>query len=170
MVMLFRPRNGKPISLYRMLSCGRSQSWSKGPWRLRTHRGHSRTLIMHPLQVARLPTGIRVHHPPIILRRVRRSPNRTGMGNSLARGAGINFQTLRGNFRSVATGNPMLRGLLPMTAPPKPYNARKYYEFYEQSGYTIVEYRELKNALHKLADKGQIDHFLKKGPRLLHRE
>jgi len=30
-----------------------------------------------------------------------------------------------------------------------------------------AECRELKKALHELADKGQIDHFLKRGPQLL---
>ncbi|KAJ8441775.1 hypothetical protein Cgig2_009021 [Carnegiea gigantea] len=42
----------------------------------------------------------------------------------------------------------------PMTAAPKPYNARKYCEFYEQNGHTTIECRELKKALHELADKG----------------
>jgi len=44
-----------------------------------------------------------------------------------------------------------------MTAPPKLKNARKYYEFHEQSGHTTTECRELKKALHELADKGQMD-------------
>jgi len=56
----------------------------------------------------------------------------------------------------------MLQRLPPMTAPPKPQNAWKYCEFYEQSGYTTTECRELKKALHELADKGQIDQFLKR--------
>ncbi|KAJ8431368.1 hypothetical protein Cgig2_002949 [Carnegiea gigantea] len=58
----------------------------------------------------------------------------------------------------------------PMTTPPKPQNVRKYYKFHEQSGHTTIECRELKKALHELADKGQIDRFLKKGPRFLRRE
>ncbi|KAJ8441769.1 hypothetical protein Cgig2_009015 [Carnegiea gigantea] len=44
-------------------------------------------------------------------------------------------------------------------------HSRKYCEFHEQSGHTTTECRELKKALHELADKGQIDRFLKKGPR-----
>ena len=41
-----------------------------------------------------------------------------------------------------------------MTAPPKPHNALKYCEFYEQNRHTMVECCELKKALHELADKG----------------
>ncbi|KAJ8438965.1 hypothetical protein Cgig2_018876 [Carnegiea gigantea] len=55
----------------------------------------------------------------------------------------------------------------PMTAPPKPQNARKYYEFCEQSRHTTTKCQELKKVLHELADKGQIDRFLKRGPRFL---
>jgi len=54
-----------------------------------------------------------------------------------------------------------------MTAPPKPHNARKYCKFHEQKGHTAAECRELKKALHELADKGQIGHCLTKGPRFL---
>jgi len=57
-----------------------------------------------------------------------------------------------------------------MTAPLKPHNARKYCEFHEQSGHTTTECRKLKKALQELADKGQIDRFLKKGPHLLRGE
>ena len=53
---------------------------------------------------------------------------------------------------------------------PRPQNARKYCEFHEQSGHTTTECRELKKALHELADKGQIDRFLRRGPRLLRKE
>jgi len=66
--------------------------------------------------------------------------------------------------------HPMLRRPPPMTAPPRPQNARKYCEFHEQSGHTTIECRELKKALHELADKGQINQFLKRGPRFLRRE
>ncbi|KAJ8424650.1 hypothetical protein Cgig2_016919 [Carnegiea gigantea] len=55
----------------------------------------------------------------------------------------------------------------PMTAPPMPQNARKYYKFHEQSGHTTTECRELKKAHHELADKVQIDLFLKRGPRMI---
>jgi len=57
-----------------------------------------------------------------------------------------------------------------MTMPLKPQNSRKYCEFYEQSGHTTTKCRELKTALHELTDKGQIDRFLKKGPRFLRQE
>ncbi|KAJ8448915.1 hypothetical protein Cgig2_030771 [Carnegiea gigantea] len=59
-------------------------------------------------------------------------------------------------------GHPMLRRLSPMTAPTMPQNARKYYEFHEQSGHTTTECQELKKALHELADKER--------PRFLRRE
>ena len=54
-------------------------------------------------------------------------------------------------------GHPMLRRSLPMTAPLKPQIARKCCEFHEHSKHTTFECRELKKALHELADKGQID-------------
>ncbi|KAJ8419878.1 LOW QUALITY PROTEIN: hypothetical protein Cgig2_007494 [Carnegiea gigantea] len=38
------------------------------------------------------------------------------------------------------------------------------------SGHTTTECRELKKALHELADKGQINRFLKRGPRFLRQE
>jgi len=57
-----------------------------------------------------------------------------------------------------------------MTAPSKLQNARKYYEFHEQNRHTTIECRKLKKSLRELADKGQIDRFLKTGPRFLHRE
>ncbi|KAJ8422438.1 hypothetical protein Cgig2_019155 [Carnegiea gigantea] len=41
----------------------------------------------------------------------------------------------------------------PMTACPKQQNARKYCEFHKRSGQTTTERRELKKALHELADK-----------------
>jgi len=34
----------------------------------------------------------------------------------------------------------------------------------------MTKYRELKKALHELADKGQIEQFLKKGPQFLRRK
>ncbi|KAJ8437644.1 hypothetical protein Cgig2_018434 [Carnegiea gigantea] len=68
------------------------------------------------------------------------------------------------------SGHPMLWRQPPMTAPTRPQNAWKYCEFHEQSGHTTIECRELKKALHELADKGQIDRFLKRGPRFLRQE
>ncbi|KAJ8420014.1 hypothetical protein Cgig2_016914 [Carnegiea gigantea] len=72
--------------------------------------------------------------------------------------------------RSRGQGTSNVAPIPPMTAPPRPQNARKYYEFYEQRGHTTIECRELKKVLHELADKGQIDRFLKKGPRFLRQE
>ncbi|KAJ8430162.1 LOW QUALITY PROTEIN: hypothetical protein Cgig2_028048 [Carnegiea gigantea] len=43
-------------------------------------------------------------------------------------------------------------------------------EFYEQNGRTTAECRELRKALHELSDNGQIDSFLKRGPRFLRKE
>ncbi|KAJ8426716.1 hypothetical protein Cgig2_004215 [Carnegiea gigantea] len=40
----------------------------------------------------------------------------------------------------------------------------------QQNGHTTVECRELRKALHELANKGQIDYFLKRGPQFLHKE
>ncbi|KAJ8434743.1 LOW QUALITY PROTEIN: hypothetical protein Cgig2_001946 [Carnegiea gigantea] len=43
-------------------------------------------------------------------------------------------------------------------------------EFHEQSRHSTTECRALKKALHELADKGQINLFLNRGPRFLRRE
>ncbi|KAJ8421250.1 LOW QUALITY PROTEIN: hypothetical protein Cgig2_015906 [Carnegiea gigantea] len=56
--------------------------------------------------------------------------------------------------RGVPTVNarkvPLGRG---MANAPKPQNARKYCEFYEQKGHTNAECQELRKTLHELADK-----------------
>ncbi|KAJ8439295.1 LOW QUALITY PROTEIN: hypothetical protein Cgig2_018072 [Carnegiea gigantea] len=57
-----------------------------------------------------------------------------------------------------------------MTIAPKLHNTQKHYEFHEQNGHTTDKYRELKKALHVLADTGQIDQFLKGGPQFLRKE
>ncbi|KAJ8441072.1 hypothetical protein Cgig2_020363 [Carnegiea gigantea] len=62
-------------------------------------------------------------------------------------------------------GHPMLKKPQPMTAAPKPHNARKYCEFHKQNSHTTSEWMELKKTFHELVDKGQIDCFLKRGPR-----
>ncbi|KAJ8424431.1 hypothetical protein Cgig2_010660 [Carnegiea gigantea] len=80
------------------------------------------------------------------------------------RGRGVSQSDQSGRLST--GGHPMLRRPPPMITPPRPQNTRKYCEFYEQSGHAMTECRELKKALHELADKGQIDRFLKKGPRL----
>ncbi|KAJ8439079.1 hypothetical protein Cgig2_009222 [Carnegiea gigantea] len=46
----------------------------------------------------------------------------------------------------------------------KQYNPQKYYEFHKQQGYITAECKELKNTLYELADKGQLDRFLRRGP------
>ncbi|KAJ8444056.1 hypothetical protein Cgig2_030913 [Carnegiea gigantea] len=58
--------------------------------------------------------------------------------------------------------HPMLKRPQPMTAAPKPQNVQKYYEFHEQNMHTTAECRELRKTLHELANKGQIDRFLKR--------
>jgi len=52
----------------------------------------------------------------------------------------------------------------------KPHNTRKYCEFHEQNEHMTVECWELRKDLHELTDKGQIDRFLKRGPRFLQKE
>ncbi|KAJ8426727.1 hypothetical protein Cgig2_011548 [Carnegiea gigantea] len=64
----------------------------------------------------------------------------------------------------------MLKRLQPMITAPKPHNTRKYCKFHEQNGHTTTKCRELRMALHELPDKGQIDRFLKRGPRFLRKE
>ncbi|KAJ8429915.1 hypothetical protein Cgig2_025345 [Carnegiea gigantea] len=70
----------------------------------------------------------------------------------------------------LVTEHPMLKKRPPMISAPKPHNARKYCEFHEQNGHTTTECRELRKDLHELTDKGQIDRFLKRGPRFLRKE
>ena len=53
----------------------------------------------------------------------------------------------------------MLKRPSPMTSAPKPHNARTYYEFHEQNGHMTKKYWELRKALRKLANKGQINRF-----------
>ncbi|KAJ8429898.1 hypothetical protein Cgig2_008783 [Carnegiea gigantea] len=66
--------------------------------------------------------------------------------------------------------HPMLKRPSLMTSAPKPHNVRKYYEFHEQNGRMTTECQELRKAFHELADKGQINRFLKRGPRFLQKE
>ncbi|KAJ8449180.1 hypothetical protein Cgig2_027182 [Carnegiea gigantea] len=54
---------------------------------------------------------------------------------------------------TVSLGHPMLQRPPSMTATLKPQNVRKYCKFHEQSEHTITECRELKKALHELADR-----------------
>jgi len=64
----------------------------------------------------------------------------------------------------------MLKRPTPMTTTPKPQNTRKYSEFHEQNGHTTAECQELRKSLHELEDKGQIDRFLKRGPRFFRKD
>ena len=57
-----------------------------------------------------------------------------------------------------------------MISTPKPHNTQKYYEFHKQRGHKTAKYRELRKALYALADKGQINRFLKGCPRFLEEE
>ncbi|KAJ8433504.1 hypothetical protein Cgig2_018038 [Carnegiea gigantea] len=67
-------------------------------------------------------------------------------------------------------GHLLLKRPPPMSSAPKPHNARKYCEFHEQNRHTTAECRKLRKPLHELANKGQIDQFLKRGPRFLRKE
>jgi len=58
-------------------------------------------------------------------------------------------------------GHPMLKKPQPMNVALKQHNVHKYCEFHEQNGHTTAECRELKKAFYELADKWQIDWFLK---------
>ena len=57
----------------------------------------------------------------------------------------------------------MLRRPKPIDTSVKSRNKNKYCEYHEDHGHTTAECRELKKALHELADQGQLNHFLKKG-------
>ncbi|KAJ8431988.1 hypothetical protein Cgig2_005917 [Carnegiea gigantea] len=88
-------------------------------------------------------------------------------------GGGAALSVLRlGNTYAVYQyeGHPMLKKLQPMTALSRPHNARKCRGFHEQNDHTTAELRELKKALNKLVDKGQIDPFLKTGPHSFHKD
>jgi len=57
----------------------------------------------------------------------------------------------------------MLKCPKPIDTPTKFRNKNKYHEYHEDHGHTSAECRELEKALHKLADRGQLNHFSKKG-------
>ncbi|KAJ8436715.1 hypothetical protein Cgig2_027386 [Carnegiea gigantea] len=167
----------------KILSCSWSQSRSKGPWRPRMRRGHSLTLITCPLQAASPPTDLHSNrngqpqtgsHDRLIVVTTRPSlPLLRHLAQlTLVKPPGLRSRSRPPNLEGKlqVRGHPMLRRPPPMTAPSTPHNAQKYYEFHEQNRHTRAECRELKKALHKLADKGQIDRFLKKGPCFLRRE
>ncbi|KAJ8438939.1 hypothetical protein Cgig2_012834 [Carnegiea gigantea] len=69
-----------------------------------------------------------------------------------AKAGGVSVEPERSALYEVR-GHPMLQRPPLMTAPPKPQNARKYCEFHVQSEHTTTECRDLKKALHELADK-----------------
>ena len=56
-----------------------------------------------------------------------------------------------------------------MAAPPKLYNAGKYWEFHKRNGHTVAKCRELKKALYELANKGHVDHFVKRDSRVFNK-
>ncbi|KAJ8451504.1 LOW QUALITY PROTEIN: hypothetical protein Cgig2_018138 [Carnegiea gigantea] len=57
----------------------------------------------------------------------------------------------------------MLRRLKPIDTPAKFRNKNKYCVYHEDHGHTTAECRELTKALRKLADRGLLNCFLKKG-------
>jgi len=95
-----------------------------------------------------------------------------GQGDRRPRLEGVDprFTTDPRSILTKVRGHPMLKRPPPMTLPPKPYNAWKYYEFHEQNGHVTAEFQELRKALHELADKGQIDQCLKRGLHFLQEE
>ena len=60
-------------------------------------------------------------------------------------------------------GNPMLRLLKPIENPLKLKNKNKYYAYHKDYGHATFECCELKKALHKLVDHGQLNRFLRRG-------
>ncbi|KAJ8435836.1 hypothetical protein Cgig2_003859 [Carnegiea gigantea] len=149
-----------------------SQSRSKGPWKLRNASRPLSHFDYMPTTGCK-PSHQHVHEPsPIILRRIRRPLSRTEVVD-LIQGTVTCVQlplSGRAATQSKVRGHPILWRPLPMTAPPKLYNTRKYCEIHEQNEHTIAECWELRKALYELADKEQIDRFLEKGSRFLHRE
>ncbi|KAJ8435892.1 hypothetical protein Cgig2_010925 [Carnegiea gigantea] len=88
---------------------------------------------------------------------------------SRPRGLKVKFLAVHGP-QFIVREHPMLKKPPPMTSALKPHNAWKYCEFHEQNGHTTAECRELRKTLHELVDRGQINHFLKRGPCFLQSE
>ena len=55
-------------------------------------------------------------------------------------------------------GSPMLKQPRPIETPVNLWNKNNYY--HEDYGHTTSECRELKKALHEMADRGHLSHFL----------
>ncbi|KAJ8422673.1 hypothetical protein Cgig2_003217 [Carnegiea gigantea] len=73
------------------------------------------------------------------------------------------FHTAPRNILMEIKGNPMLSRLRPTATPAKFKNKNNYCEYHENYGHTTSEYRELKRALHELANQGQLNSFLRRG-------
>jgi len=62
-------------------------------------------------------------------------------------------------------GSPMLRRPTPIGTPINLQNRNKYCEYHEDCNHTTSECRELKKALHEMADRGQLNRFVQHGSR-----
>jgi len=60
-------------------------------------------------------------------------------------------------------GSPMLKRPRPIETPINLRNRSKYCDYHEDCGHTTSECRELKKALHEMADRGQLGRFLQHG-------
>ncbi|KAJ8438678.1 hypothetical protein Cgig2_011861 [Carnegiea gigantea] len=122
------------------------------------HRGHSigANAYPHPRSSHGRPAKLTTASMPCATR-----SRRTAWPLTLKEGSPNSGRPLS----AVQTGSSHAEEDARMTSVPKPQNAQKYCEFHEQNGHMITECRELRKALHELADKGQIDRFLKRGPR-----
>jgi len=74
---------------------------------------------------------------------------------------GGRFHTSPRNILMEIKGSPLLRRPKPIEMPANFRNRSKYCEYHEDFGNTTLECRELKKALHEMADRGQLGHFLK---------
>ncbi|KAJ8426005.1 hypothetical protein Cgig2_007774 [Carnegiea gigantea] len=77
---------------------------------------------------------------------------------------GSNSMTMYTPYVTNSRRRPMLIKPQPMTVALKLHNMQMYCEFYEQKGRTTAERRELKKALHELADKGPRALYKKRDP------
>jgi len=71
------------------------------------------------------------------------------------------FHTSLLNILMEIKGSPMLRLPKPIETPTNFRNKNKYCEYHQDFGHTTSECRELKKALHEMADQGQLNRFLK---------
>ena len=81
-----------------------------------------------------------------------------------------NYERGRGHFHASPRdilmeikGSPMLKRPRPIGTPVHLQNRSKYCEYHEDCGNTMSECRELKKALHEMADRGQLGRFTQSG-------